>query len=293
MRVWLGFAIVVMTFGYSYANPEMTVALPGGATMEFVWIEPGTFMMGSADNDPFARDNERPQHQVTITRGFWLGKYEITQGQWTAVMGSQAWTGHPDVNTAPDRPAVYIKLSDLRQFVHALFMAAAVSETQGDSLYRLPTEAEWEYACRAGTTTAWSFGDDPAQVWNYAWYYDEDYPDRFVGSEGARPGGLKSPNPWGLYDMHGNVFEWVDDGYTQYSSDAQIDPVVKAWWERGGLVRGGGFLWGWSNTRSAARSIDFPPSLPRSVQIGGRLVRLEKPVTVIAPGTWGQIKNGD
>ena len=136
---------------------ELTVDLPGGATMKFVRIEPGTFMMGS---------NEWPQqHQVTISKGFYLGKYEITQAQWQDVMGTTPWDGQRNVQNSPNHPAVYISWNDVQAFVHQL------NQVAGDSLYRLPTEAEWEYACRAGTTTRWSFGDDESLVEDYAWNY--------------------------------------------------------------------------------------------------------------------------
>ena len=136
------------------ANPEITVDLPGGATMDFVWIEPGTLLMGAPDSDRYAAPAQKPQHEVTITRGFYLGKYEITQGEWEAVMGTRPWWRRGYVRENPDHPAVYISWNDVQGFVQRL------NEAAGEELYRLPTEAEWEYACRAGTTTRWSFGED-------------------------------------------------------------------------------------------------------------------------------------
>ena len=150
-------------------SEEITVDLPGGAKMEFVWIEPGTFVMGlSEDQRQLMRDtwdftkedwesgvfeDQSPTRQVTISRGFYMGKCELTQGQWSAVMGTQPWGGDDYARINLDNPAVDVSYRDVATFVHRL------NEATGDSLYRLPSEAEWEYACRAGTTTLWSFGD--------------------------------------------------------------------------------------------------------------------------------------
>src|SRR5262249_16227156 len=126
--------------------------------MEFVLIPAGTFQMGSNDSDAY--DNEKPVHMVRITQPFYLGKYEVTQGQWQAVMGRNPsqFTG------APNRPVENGSWDDVGEFVHRL------NGREGGVMYRLPTEAEWEYAARAGTTSRWSFGDDMNQLGRYAWY---------------------------------------------------------------------------------------------------------------------------
>ena len=215
---------------------ESTFSLPGGAEMEVVWIEPGVFQMGAPEseinetiewcvNDLGApRSNcvdvfggHGPLHEVEISTGFYLGKYEITQGQWEAVMGTTPWAGRDEVRANSSHPAVYISWEDVQAFISRLNAAA------GDSLYRLPTEAEWEYACRAGTRTRWSFGDDASQLTDYAWYEGNA---SNVGEFYAHTVGTKLPNAWGLYDMHGNVAEWVQDWYWPgyYDFSPRVDP---------------------------------------------------------------------
>ena len=248
------------------STPELTVDLPGSVTMEFVWIEPGTFMMGSPDIESGRSSNEGPQHEVTLSQGFWLGKYEITQEQWESVMGTQPWSGQDYVQANPNHPAVYISWNEVQTFIHAL------NEAVGDSLYRLPTEAEWEYACRAGTTTRWSVGDDESRLGEYAWYVENTWD---VGLEYAQPVGQKLPNPWGLYDMHGNVWEWCQDWYDRYSSSAQTDPTGPALGTRR-ISRGGDFGNTYHGVRSALRNSN-PPDGSRSYAIGTRVVRMMEP----------------
>ncbi|MFA6112234.1 MAG: SUMF1/EgtB/PvdO family nonheme iron enzyme, partial [Candidatus Latescibacterota bacterium] len=267
-------SVVVTVQGLERVPPDLTVdLLPGGATMDFIWIAPGTFLMGSPDSDPLAYDEEKPQHQVTVSQGFYLGQYEVTQGQWQAVMGTTPWAGKQYVQASAGNPAVHISWYDLQGFVYKLNQAA------GGLLYRLPTEAEWEYACRAGTTTRWSFGDDAGQLPQYAWYSDNTWN---VGLLYAQPVGAKLPNPWGLYDMGGNVDEWVQDWYGSYSSGAQADPWGAATGSHR-VFRGGGFSnYGIApSTRSGARG-DFPPD-GQSYGIGTRLLMMARPVAVNRP----------
>ena len=244
-------------------------------TMEFVWIEPGTFMMGAPQNEidqlnmDFDTDyfsNEGPQHEVTIRQGFWLGKYEITQGQWEKVMGTTPWAGQAKVAANPSHPAVYISWNDVQEFIHNL------NEAEGDSLYRLPTEAEWEYACRAGTTTRWSFGDDENRFQEYAWCWDNAW--YLAEKQYAHAVGTKLPNPWGLYDMHGNVYEWCQDWYDTYTSSAQTDPTGSTDPVSGTVrvFRGGGFYSGSDVSRSTSRDYYAPGN--RGYGIGARLLRI-------------------
>ncbi|NKB70594.1 MAG: SUMF1/EgtB/PvdO family nonheme iron enzyme [Candidatus Latescibacteria bacterium] len=261
--------IAALSHSAAAEQRELSAYLPGGALMDFVWIEPGTFTMGSPpQTEALLRPqgwwdaqfaDERPTQTTTITQGFYLGKYEITQRQWRAVTGKAPWASYGD---APDSsPAVCISWHDVQDFVQRLNAA------QGDSLYRLPTEAEWEYACRAGTTTAWSFGDDPAPLADYAWYYDNAWQN---GARLPLPVGTRRPNPWGLYDMYGNVWEWCQDWYTQYAGDYFVGPTP--------LLRGhfrvmrGGSLNSTRYLRSAARS-SSEPNLRYNILIGARLVR--------------------
>ena len=220
--------------------------LLGNATMDFVWIDPGTFTMG-------ASDIAQPEHEVTISKGYWLGKYEITQGQWEAVMGN-----NPSTYEGSSRPVENVSWNDLQEFTLRL------NEVAGEGVYRLPTEAEWEYACRAGTATQWSFGDDHEHLSVFAWYADNS------GTAGTRNVGTRLQNPWQAHDLHGNVSEWVLDWFGVYAAEAQVDPMGPA---SGSLrvIRGGSFSHNSSYLRSAARLHLTPAYRHRS--IGARLVR--------------------
>ncbi|MFA6109848.1 MAG: SUMF1/EgtB/PvdO family nonheme iron enzyme [Candidatus Latescibacterota bacterium] len=247
------------TVAVQVRRPDLVANLPGGATMDFVWIAPGTFMMGSPSSESGRGSNEGPQHEVTLTQGYWLGKYEITQGQWQGVLGTTPWAGRSYVQSNASHPAVYISWNEVQGLVHAL------NESSGDSLYRLPTEAEWEYACRAGTTTLWSFGDDESQLWDYAWY---DANAESVGKYYGQPVGTRQGNPWGLHDMHGNVWEWVQDWYGDYGSGAVTDPAGPSTGSAR-VMRGGFFGSPARATRSAIRTW----ATPDDRREGARLLR--------------------
>ena len=239
----------------------MTVALAGGEQMEFVWVAPGTFRMGSGGE---GWDDERPQHEVMVGKGFYLGRYEVTQGQWEAVMGTTPWAGKARVRSHPWNPAVYISWEDAQAFISRLNSAA------GETLYRLPTEAEWEYAGRAGTATRWSFGDEASALGDYAWYEGNVWGGE---EEYARAVGTKLPNHWGLYDMQGNVWEWVQDWYDKsfYHRSPRLDPQGPAVGS-GRVLRGGGFGNVAKHLRSAYR-YSYAPDY-RSFDVGMRLLRL-------------------
>lgn len=239
---------------------DLRVDLPGGVTMDFALIEPGTFMMGTEGS---RLGNEGPQHRVKISQGFYLGQFEITQRQWIAVMGTHPWSGRDNVVEGPDRPAVHVSWNDLQDFVERL------NESLGEMLYRLPTEAEWEYACRAGTTSPWSFGEDRSRLGDYAWFVGNVWD---LGLKYAQPVGSKLPNPWGLHDMHGNVWEWVQDRLKWFSSASTTDPQGP---ELGSfrVLRGdSGFGYFARDTRSAVRTGGFPGV--REASIGARLLRM-------------------
>ncbi|MDA0746222.1 MAG: SUMF1/EgtB/PvdO family nonheme iron enzyme [bacterium] len=241
---------------------SLTVTLSGSTTMDLVYIQPGTFTMGSPEDEEGRDSIEGPQHEVTISQGFYLGKYEVTQGQWQAVMRTTPWSGQDFVQADPDNPAVYVSWDDVQAFVHKL------NVTAGDSLYRLPTEAEWEYACRAGTTSRWSFGDDESQLTEYAWYIENAWN---VGERYAHRVGTKKPNLWGLYDMHGNVYEWCQDRFGSYSSSAQTDPQGPSS-DSDRIVRGASVSFGARHLRSAHRISGASPSA-RIYDLGFRLLR--------------------
>ena len=225
------------------AVTEETVLLPGNVPLTMVWCPPGTFMMGATANeqDSPTDGREKPQHQVTLTQGFWMGKYELTKGQWTALTGTKPWLGKANVIDDPNGPAVYVSWLDTQSFL------AALNSYTGRT-FHLPTEAQWEYACRAGTTTRFYWDDDPnyTQIDNYAWWSGNA---GSINETYAHTVGLKLPNAWGLYDMSGNVSEWCLDGYYIYTADAVTDPTP-VFSDSNHLRRGGT----WTSTSIANRS---------------------------------------
>ena len=204
--------------------------------MELVLIPPGEFMMGSEKGDP----DEKPVHKVIISKPFYLGKYEVTQAQWQEVMG----TNPSHFKGDPNRPVERVSWKMAQEFISKL------NGREGHNLYRLPTEAEWEYAARAGATTKYSFGDDDVLLEQYAWYNKND-----KGS--THPVGQLKPNAWGLYDMMGNVWEWVQDWRGPYASGQEVDPQGPATGNARGY-RGGGWGYGAVRCRVADRSYDSP-----------------------------------
>jgi formylglycine-generating enzyme required for sulfatase activity len=217
--------------------------------MEFVLIPAGTFTMGSEDGD----SDERPARQVTISRPFYLGKYEVTQGQWQAVMGNNPSLFQGDAKL----PVEQVWWSDVQDFIGKL------NAKEGGNRYRLPTEAEWEYAARAGSTSAYSFGNETSLLGEYAWYRDNS------GGK-THPVGQLKPNAWGLYDMHGNVMEWVQDWYGRYSEQSVRDPQGPP--SGSHRMRRGG---AWNSVATVCRSANRY-SVPgfRDDFLGFRLVRI-------------------
>jgi len=208
-----------MTPKADQTSRELTLELGDGVKLEMVYIKPGTFVMGGSNTwDNRFGCVEVPKHEVTITKGFYLGKYEVTIGQYDAMMGTKPSKEPKD----PNLPAGGITVGKAWEFCEK------VSKKTGRDL-RLPTEAEWEYACRAGSTTAWFFGDDPSKLGDYAWYKDND------GGK-SHPVGQKKPNPWGLYDICGNVFERVADVYVKdyYANSPKEDPTGPPQFKGGG-----------------------------------------------------------
>jgi len=213
--------------------------------MEFVRISTGTFLMGTADGGEW----ERPEHPVCISQSFYLGKYPVTQAQWATVMGNNpsVFKGHPNW------PVENVSWEDVHVFIQTLKVREAGED------YRLPTEAEWEYACRAGSTTSYCFGDAPDQLGEYAWYREN------AGGQ-PHPVGLRKPNVWGLYDMHGNVWEWVQDWYRLYPTDPlSASPGLER------VDRGGSWVWDARFCRSATRGHLTPGH--RAYDTGFRLLR--------------------
>ena len=246
-------------------SAPQTFDLGSGVKLEMVWVPAGSFMMGSPDSEEGCRYDET-QHHVTLTQGFWLGKYEVTQGQWEAVMGS-----NPSHFKGKDLPVETVSWDDCQEFIKKL-NARFASEGGG---FRLPTEAEWEYACRAGTTTPFHYGESlDSSMANLTDNYPYDGRDKGEYPKRTVPVGQFEPNAWGLYDMHGNVWEWCEDRYGDYPSGGVVDPQGTA----GGscrVFRGGS--WGictWF-CRSATRAGNFPGR--RFSDRGFRLARTQPP----------------
>ncbi|MEK7677240.1 MAG: SUMF1/EgtB/PvdO family nonheme iron enzyme [Verrucomicrobiota bacterium] len=226
-----------------------------------VLIPAGTFTMGSPANETDRYSDEGPQTQVTISGGFWMGKHEVTQGEYLDVMGSNPSYFKGDTN----RPVEQVSWVDATNFCARLTARERAAGRLGASdVYRLPTEAEWEYGARAGSTTRFSYGDDPGYVklGDYAW---------FSGNSGSttHPVGLKLPNAWGLHDMSGNVWEWCLDWYGSYPGGSLTDPRGPATGSNR-VDRGGGWGGGGRGCRSAYRNGDTPDS--RNGDLGFRVV---------------------
>jgi len=177
--------------------------LGGGVTLKTVLIPAGKFMQGSPNSEIFFE--EYPEHEVAISKPFYMGATEVSQAQYEAVMGR-----NPSWLKGPTNPVEMVSWNDATEFCKKL------SEKTRQAV-RLPTESEWEYACRAGSKTAFCFGDDNEGLGNYAWYSANS-------GGGPHPVGQKKPNTWGLYDMHGNVSEWCADWYGDYPAVAVTDP---------------------------------------------------------------------
>ncbi len=210
--------------------------------LEMVLIPAGEFIMGSPADEKDRFDNEGPQHKVVISKPFYLGKYEITQEQWETVMGY-----NPSEFKGKRRPVENVSWNDCQRFIKQL-------NKLGQGTFRLPTEAEWEYACRAGKQTRFYWGDDPneKEIDDYAWFHGNS-------EKKTHDVGLKKPNAWGLYDMSGNVHEWCQDSYDEnyYSISTSIDPVndQSNEWR---VLRGGNWYYGARYCRSAFRSRSNP-----------------------------------
>jgi formylglycine-generating enzyme required for sulfatase activity len=252
----LAAAVLLAASGCS-SKPELTLDLGGGVTMKLVRIPAGKFMMGSPDPEEGRAFNET-QHEVTLSKPFYMGVTEVTQAQYQAIMDT-----NPSNFKGETNPVEVVSWTEATEFCKKL-----TEKTR--QAVRLPTEAEWEYACRAGTTTAFSFGDADSALGDYAWYGANS------GDE-THPVGQKKPNAWGLYDMHGNVMEWCADWYKDYPKGAVTDPQGPASGS-GRVLRGGS----WNDDPDFCRSAyRYPFDTPddRAINYGFRVV-----VSVSVPG---------
>lgn len=241
-------AIAIAAFGKEEApREELAVDLGKGVKLQMVLIEPGSFVMGD--------DTCGPPHKVTISKPFYLGKYEVTEEEWQAVMGGKAAD-----KAAAKRAMTRVSWDDCQKFLAKL---NALAGKQGGK-FVLPSEAQWEYASRAGSAAAFCYGDNERELDKYAWFGAEH-------TISAHPVGEKKPNAWGLYDMHGNVWEWCQDRYGDYDPAAATDPKGP---DKGAnrVMRGGGMYNSARECRSAHRSY-FPPEVKLAI-LGLRVARI-------------------
>ena len=259
--------------------------------MELVLIPSGEFEMGAGDTDDAAEEDEYPRHRVRLTEPFRIGRTEVTYGQFKAFveetkyetyaeasgLGGNVWsTAENRIVEAPsmnwrnpenctslrdDLPVTQVTRDDAMKFCKWL-------GTREKATYRLPTEAEWEYCARAGTSTRWCAGNDPAELEDYAW---------IVSNSGyvIHPVGKRKPNAFGLFDMHGNVWEWCMDWDGPYSDRLEINPTGPAFGSQR-VVRGGAYDWLISKTRSSYRGSS--PQCYRYMTNGFRVVRSVNPI---------------
>ena len=286
---WTGFALLLGAGLWLGRDPRPRLAAPlttpipptlprlprvvsdGG--LEMVEVPAGSFLMGSPGSDDMADAGERPQHRVTLS-SFRIARTTVTETQYRELMGDRA--DPPEEDTVP---ATGIDWYQAITFCNALSkrhgyrpcyrrsrlpLLLAWRCDWGADGYRLPTEAEWEYACRAGTTTRWSFGDDEARLAKHAWF-------KANSEDNVHPVEQKHPNPWGLYDMHGNVWEWCWDFFGGYRGFERRDPHG-AWLGRQRGLRGGSFWVSPRDLRSARRDFDDPEDQDR--RFGFRCVRV-------------------
>jgi|GEM_PF-1715004 len=248
------------------AGEDMSIDLGGGVSLDMVWCPPGTFTMGSPESE-LGRQEDETQHEVQLTRGFWMGKYEVTQEQWERIMGS-----NPACFKGPRNPVEQVSWEECQEFIKKLNYLTSGSQ---ESSFRLPTEAEWEYACRAGTKTALYTGKELTaasgrcpNVDEIAWYGENS-------GGTSHPVGQKRANAWGLYDMSGNVWEWCQDWwYGFYPAGPLVDPAGPGSGDQR-VFRGGYWEYIATCCRSATRGGNVPDGHWRS--LGFRVVRSQTP----------------
>lgn len=267
-----------------YVTPERSyrVILPptptGPDPAVMAWIPPGTFIMGSPDNEPARSTTEGPRTIVTISQGFWMDRYEVTQAQYLSVVGT-----NPSNNVGMNNPVERVTWHDATNYAVLLTdRERAAGRLPEGYVYRLPTEAEWEYAARAGTTTAFHYGNElRSGMANFDGRLE--YPPCPPDPNGcANPNGIYlgrttavgqyQPNAWGLYDVHGNVYEWVADWYRSnwYPGGSVTDPKGPTAPQYGRGIRGGRFYYYSHNLRSAWRGNHSPTAF--RIDLGFRVV---------------------
>ena len=252
----LAWVLTVSGSGRARVAGEWTEPATG---MRFVEIPAGRFTMGSPASEPL-RGADEVLHEVTISKPFYLGAFEATQEQWQAVMGAAAGSFKGDRR----RPVESVTWFEVQDFLRRL------TDRSKDSIFRLPTEAEWEHACRARSTTAYNVGESLAQTQARIDPHRPDDPTGPAASDGPVPVGSFAPNRWGLHDMHGNVWEWTSDPYCPYSAAPAADPRPTCPAELR-VIRGGSWYFRADSARCATRYTHRPQD--RGFSLGFRVVR--------------------
>ncbi len=255
IRGWMWFIVIGLSgFAHAVNNPKAgTTFRDCPDCPEMVVIPAGSFDMGSSkDDEPL----EQPVHHVTISKAFSMGKTEVTQGQWRAIMGNNPSNFS---NCGDNCPVEEVRWGDVQEFIEKL-------KAKTGKEYRLPSEAEWEYACRAGEQQEYCGSDNIDSV---AWYGADSHP---VGNSGSstHPVATKQANAWGLYDMSGNVSEWVEDAYHNNYYGAPTDGSARGYGD-GRVIRGGSWGDDPNNVRASSRAKNDQES--RNGDIGFRVVR--------------------
>lgn len=242
-------------------SPSQPESLENSVGMRLAKITPGEFLMGSPQSEPDRFECER-QHKVRITKAFWIGVEEVTTEQYNNVLNRS-----PKFIQDGNQPEPYLSWHDAEAFCQKL--SELETEKTAGRYYRLPTEAEWEFACRAGTQTIFFWGDDPSAANEYAWYLKNSQREK-------KRAGSRKPNPWGLHDMNGSAWEWCSDWYSELPSEEQTDPQGPPNGEQR-VVRGGGSCSPLGYIRSASRAPANPAFFHPNEghDIGFRVVMVE------------------
>lgn len=256
--------IAVLAFSYFMATIFSNKPVANQVGMNFTKIKSGYFKMGSPESEG-GRYNRETQHWVTISKDFFMQTTEVTQAQWIAVMGTKPWEGKENVRLGDNYPATFISWDDCKAFVKKL------NELEKTDIYRLPTEAEWEYACRGGSKGPYGFLGTALDLDKYAWFSENTVKKN---ENFTHENSQKRPNKNGLYDMHGNVWEWCEDWYVEdLGKEDAKDPMGPVEGNEK-IYRGGGYVSDAKDLRSANRFFNVPGY--RDQAIGFRVVMTEE-----------------